>query len=159
MIGLPPGGANESKFNLRLASLAARGVLVRPGVRLPKAPWAGLGVMFTKSAKLNCWPGVLNPAMKLPPPPPPPPGVDIMDDGRAAVLDGGVDGAKIRDDFGAALAGEGDVAKYNSKSAPSSPAAWLLRGRNERGLVGGGVRGGDEWNLEEFRLKECSGRR
>lgn len=75
--------------------------------------------MFTKSAKLNCWPGVLNPATKFPPPP----GVDIMDDGRAAVLDGGVDGAKIRDDLGPALAGEGDVARYNSKSAPSSPAA------------------------------------
>lgn len=82
-----------------------------------------------------------------------------MDDGSATMLGGGVDGAKILDDRGPALAGEGDVARYKSKSAPSSPAALCLRERNGRSLVGGGVRGGEEWNFEEFKLKECSGRR
>lgn len=81
------GGANESKFSRRRASFDARGVLAGPGVRLPKAPCAGLGVTLTKSEKFNCWPGVLKPAMK-----PPPPGVFIMEDGRAAMLEGGVDG-------------------------------------------------------------------
>lgn len=36
--GLPPGGKRDSKFNLRLASLAASGVFAGPGVRPPKAP-------------------------------------------------------------------------------------------------------------------------
>lgn len=80
-----------------------------------------------------------------------------MDDGSAAALEGGVDGAKILDDFEPALAGDGDVARYKRRSAPSSPAALLLCWRCERGLVGGGVRGGDEWNLEELRLKEFPG--
>ena len=101
IFGLPPGGIRVSKFNLLLASFAARGVLAMPGVRLPNAPWAGLGVMLTKSAKLN-WPGVLKPPI---------PGVDIMDEGRAGFLEGGVDGAYIWDALGPGFAGDGDVAR------------------------------------------------
>ena len=102
-LGLPSGGNNESKFNLRRASFAARGVLAKLGVLLPK--FAGLGVTLTKSAKLNGCPGVLNPAMK-----PPAPGVDIIEDGRTCVFDGGVEGAKTLD-FAPGFAGDGDVAR------------------------------------------------
>lgn len=134
--GLPPGGIKLSKFSLRLASIAARGVLGNPGVRLPtNAPCAGLGVTFTKSAKLNCWLGVLNP---------PTPGVDIMAEGATCLFEGGVDGANTRADLTPGFAGDGDVARYRSKSAPSSPAALLLRWRAARLLVGGGVRGGED---------------
>lgn len=66
-VGLPPpvsaddaigGGTKASKFKPLLAALAAAGVLLRPGVRPPQGAWAGEGVTLTKSAKLNCWPGV-----------------------------------------------------------------------------------------------------
>lgn len=90
---------------------------------------------LTKSAKLNCWPGVLKPVM---------PGVFIMDDGNAWFLEGGVEGANTRDDLAPGLAGEGDVARYRSKSAPSSPPT--LRCRIARLRVGGGVRGGEPLN-------------
>ena len=83
-----------------------------------------------------------------------PPGVVIIDDGRGVCLGGGVDGAAsvmvvvVRCERGVlasgksfapalsllmssllsfpALAGEGDVARYRSKSAPSAPAPPLL---------------------------------
>lgn len=62
-VGLPlpldvGGGTKASKFKPLLAALAAAGVLLRPGVRPPQGAWAGDGVTLTKSAKLNCWPGV-----------------------------------------------------------------------------------------------------
>ena len=43
-LGLPPAAAKESRLSLRRASLAASGVFGSPGVRFPKAPWAGEGV-------------------------------------------------------------------------------------------------------------------
>ena len=48
-----------------------------------------------------------------------PPGVVIIDEGSARLLCGGVEGGRMLDDRG--RAGEGDVARYRSKSAPSSP--------------------------------------
>lgn len=65
---------------------------------------AGLGVMLTKSAKSNGWPGVAGNR-------PPPPGVVIMEDGRArSFFGGGVDGGSIlvRVD---GMAGEGEAAR------------------------------------------------
>lgn len=86
--------------------------------------------------------------------PPPPPGVVIMDEGSAIFLGGGVDGGCIRAlDVG--LAGDGEVARNRSRSAPSSPdlpfLSLLRRPRLPR-FRGGGVRGGEEWIL-----KECVG--
>ncbi|KAI4120509.1 MAG: hypothetical protein LQ347_007083, partial [Umbilicaria vellea] len=107
VLGLPLGGTKVSKLRRFRASFAASGVLGRPGVRLPNAPCAGLGVTLTKSAKLNCWPGVLKPAMN----PPPVPGVVIMDEGSARWLEGGVEGGKIRAWLLLGLAGEGEVAR------------------------------------------------
>lgn len=83
------------------------------------------------------------------------PGVFIIDECSAWALGGGVEGAKILDDLAPGLAGDGDVAKYKSKSAPSSPPA--LRWRAARLRVGGGVRGG-EARKAEFIEKECVGR-
>lgn len=103
--------------------------------------------MLTKSAKLNCWPGVLKPVI---------PGVPIIEEGRAWSLGGGVEGGNIRDEFAPGFAGEGDVARNRSKSA--SPAALTLRWRAARLRVGGGVRGGEEWNTEESIRKDCEGR-
>jgi len=51
------------------------------------------------------------------------PGVFIIDEGNVCVFEGGVEGANMRDDLIAGFAGDGDVARYNSKSAPSSPPA------------------------------------
>lgn len=104
--------------------------------------------MLTNSAKLNCCPGVSNPAMK-----PPAPGVDIIEDGRACVFEGGVEGAKILG-FAPGFAGEGDVAKYSSRSAPSSAFALPLRFRAAEDRDGGGVRGGEAWKREVFMLNE-----
>ena len=89
--------------------------------------------MFTKSAKLNPVCGVCGQ-----------PGVFINDDGSADDLDGGVVGMYLVLGI-AALAGEGDVARYSNKSAPSSPVP-LLR---LMGLImrRGGVLGGLEWNI------------
>lgn len=78
-----------------------------------------------------------------------------MDDGNACTLEGGVAGAKSREDFMPGFAGEGEAAKYNRRSAPSSPP--VLRWRALRPLVGGGVRGG-EARKAEFNVKECVGR-
>ena len=78
-----------SKFNFRLASRAAAGVLAVPGVRV-HGPCAGLGVTLTKSAKLKLVPGVVGPKPKKPAPFVP--GV-ICDDGKGVDLHGGVVGA------------------------------------------------------------------
>jgi hypothetical protein len=154
--GLPPGGSSESKLRRRRASLAASGVLAGPGVRL-NAPCAGLGVTLQKSAKLNAWPGVLKPLNRLWLPP----GVLIIDDGSGAGFDGGVDGAMARFDAPfIAAAGDGEVARYSSRSAPSSPAApsFLLRCRRPRGRLGGGVRGGDPWKTAGMASSSFSNR-
>ncbi len=52
------GGTKASKFRPLRAALAAAGVLLSPGVLPPHGAWAGDGVTLTKSAKLNCCPGV-----------------------------------------------------------------------------------------------------
>jgi hypothetical protein len=79
-------------------------------------------VIFTKSAKLNPVDGVFGPpkpAKKAPPL-----GVVIMDEGKAAVREGGVEGG-YSCAFMAGLAGDGEVARKSSKSAPSSPVLGL----------------------------------
>jgi hypothetical protein len=66
---------------------------------------------------------------------------------------GGVDGGwmRARD---AGLAGEGDVARYRSRSAPSSPdlpaLSLPLRPKLPRLRPGGGVRGGEDRRLKEW---------
>jgi hypothetical protein len=122
---------------------------------------AGLGVMLTNSEKSKPWPGVLGKRL-------PPPGVVIIDDGKSSLLlfCGGVDGGSIcvRLDL---TAGEGDAARYSSKSAPSSPdfppcAPVLLLPLFWRlpvmlRVCMGGVRGGEE--RSPFALNECAGSR
>jgi hypothetical protein len=82
-----------------------------------------------------------------------------MDEGKAGFLGGGVEGGAMRvRDVG--LAGDGEVAKYSSKSAPSSPSLPFLslfrRLPLPRLRIGEGVRGGDErmwlneWTGSEF---------
>jgi len=80
-----------------------------------------------------------------------------MEDGNARFLEGGVEGTKIRDDFAARLAGDGDVARYRRRSAPSSPAALPLLWRAARLREGGGVLGGEERKVEAIE-NECDGR-
>jgi len=113
---------------------------------------------------------------------------------RCFAFGGGVEGGSMRDAAAAMLfrecvvrkgtAGEGDVARYNNKSAPSSPVvesvgpAVLVVGVRTSGIVGrvgalsflwrcrarermGGVRGGEarrEECKEPPAWKECSGR-
>lgn len=89
--GLLVGGMRLSKFNFRLASLAAAGVLLAMGVRLQDT-CAGLGETLTKSAKLKFVPGVFGPKPKKEPPFMP--GV-MCDDGRGVDLQGGVEGGCI----------------------------------------------------------------
>lgn len=56
------------------------------------------------------------------------------------------------------LAGDGEVARYISRSAaPSSPETLAFRWRKVRDLVGGGVRGGEDLYVG-FILKLCWGR-
>ena len=74
------------------------------------------------------------------------------------MLEGGVEGGKTLA-LAPGLAGEGEVARYRSRSAPSSPVALPFRCRNDRDFVGGGVRGGEELNFEECILKVCRGSR
>lgn len=115
---------------------------------LGHAVCAGLGVMFTKSEKSNICEGVWGfPYNGVRPPPP---GVVIMEDGSAMCLGGGVEGACIRP-RDPNLTGEGDVARYNNRSAPSSdlPFFSLLRLPTDRLRAGGGVRGGDDRMLNE----------
>ena len=78
----------------------------------------------------------------------PPPGVVIMDEGSANfALGGGVDGGSIL--LRGGLAGEGDAAKYNSRSAPSSPDLVSFAAGLSLGFLAkvrlriGGVLGGD----------------
>lgn len=67
-----------------------------------------------------------------------------------------MEGAKVRADLVPGAAGEGDVARYRSKSAPSSPAALPFRWRAARLRVGGGVRGGEERKDDDKSMrKEC----
>lgn len=114
--------------------------------------WAGLGVILTKSAKSNAALGVVG--NKLPPP-----GVIIIDEGKSSllllgVLGGGVEGGCIRVLVDDLTAGEGEAARYRSKSAPSSPdlappfapvaAAFLFCLFFRERVRIGGVRGGDD---------------
>src|ERR1700709_2958816 len=79
-----------------------------------------------------------------------------MDEGKAIFLGGGVDGGCIRA-LPVGFAGEGDVARKRSRSAPSSPdlpvLPLLCRPKLPRFRTGGGVRGGDD-----RMLNECVGR-
>ena len=116
---------------------------------------AGLGVMLTKSLKSKFWDGVFGPPnteRRFVPPL----GVVIIDDGSGEDFGGGVDGGCILDRV--VTAGEGEVARYNRRSAPSSdlPAFFSLLRRPRLDLLrtGGGVLGGDD------RIsKECVGNR
>lgn len=153
------GGMSVSKFSFLLASRAAAGVLPATGVR-DQGPCAGLGVTLTKSAKLKLVPGVFGPKPRKPAPLVP--GV-MCDDGRGVDLQGGVEGGGwttvLAREF---LAGDGEVARYMSRSTPSSP---VLGVRDQETLCalrmrrsGGGVCGGDEvMRVEALMLKEWTG--
>lgn len=143
MVGLLVGGMRLLKSSRRRAE--APGVLPAIGVRL-NVPCAGLGVKVTKSPKLKVVPGVLGPNPRKPLPVVP--GV-ICDEGSGVDLQGGVEGGWMtvlaRDAF---TAGDGEVARYMSRSAPSSP---VLGVRDQetwfiflKCLSGGGVRGGED---------------
>lgn len=148
----PVRGTRLSKLILRLASRTVAGVLPVTGVRFheePNCAWAGLGVMFKNSAKFRLL-GVVaipKPAYACPLSP----GVDIMEDGKGVVFDGGVEGACIKCLTSPARTGVGDVAKYIRRLASSSPffpsraapaaVKPLWRRRAERATSGGGVRG------------------
>lgn len=67
---------------------------------------AGLGVMFTKSEKLNGCPGVFGKREEVSPPSV----VMSTDEGRLVFFGGGVEGGSIRVLVGR-LAGDGDAAK------------------------------------------------
>lgn len=104
----------------RLASRTAAGVLLA-GVRFHDEPYcacAGLGVMLRNSAKFRLF-GVV--ATKPPYACPLPPGVDIIDEGRGVVFDGGVDGACMGCLKDPTRTGVGDVARYMSRFASFSP--------------------------------------
>jgi hypothetical protein len=144
------GGWRFSKLSRRRASRTAAGVLGPPatGVRFHDAPTcAGLGDMLRNSAKFRFVDGVARPKPVYAAPPP---GVDIIEDGSGVCFGGGVEGAGMcLADPG--RAGVGDVARYMSRLASSSPvlpsraapAALkpLCRRRAERATSGGGVRG------------------
>jgi hypothetical protein len=167
----PVGGGKLSKLMRRLASRAAEDVFVAvTGVRFhedPNCACAGLGVMLRNSAKLRLF-GVV--ATPQPAYDGPPPGVDIMDEGRGVVLEGGVEGAGMPCLAVPIRTGVGDVARYMSRVASSSPflpsraapaavkPRW--RRRAERATSGGGVRGalGGEERQDLFSWKELMGR-
>lgn len=109
-----------SKLMQRLASRTAAGVLLVAGVRFhePNCACAGLGVMFKNSAKFKLF-GVV--ATRLPYACPLSPCVDIIDDGRGVVFDGGVDGACMGCLREPARTGVGDVARCMRRVASSSP--------------------------------------
>lgn len=147
-----PGGARASKFKRFLASVLTRGVRMGlPGVRPPQAGCAGLGVTFTKSAKLNCWFGVPILANI------PPPSVGVMP-GSAACWLGGVEGGNPGCPLPLATrAGVGELARYMSRSAPSSLVwCWWFGARCI--CFGGGVRGGEEPTIDPIFWKLWSGR-
>lgn len=106
---------------------------------------AGLGVILMKSEKSKDCPGVVGNRL-------PPPGVVIMDDGSAmSFRGGGVDGGSIRVILVVDMDGEGEVARYISRPAPSSPnfpldapLASLPRRTFRLRLRMGGVRGGED---------------
>ena len=157
--GLDVGGMTLSKFSFRLASRVA-GVLPATGVR-ENDRCAGLGVTFTKSAKLKlAVPGVFGPKPRKPAPPMP--GV-ICDDGSGVDLCGGVEGGWTTVLVFRLFAGVGDVERYISKSASSSPVFGV---RDQETLCdflmrrsGGGVFGGEDvMRVEEFRVKLWTGR-
>ena len=101
--------------------------------------------------------GPPNPDMR-----PPPPGVVIIDEGRAMFRGGGVDGGYMRL-LPVGLAGDGEVARYSNRSAPSWPdlpllfLKVLLGPEVARPRPEGGVRGGEEPMFMEVILKECIG--
>jgi hypothetical protein len=84
----------------------------------PNCACAGLGVIFKNSAKLRLL-GVV--AIKPAYPWPLSPGVDIIDEGNGVVFEGGVEGACIACFTDPARTGVGDVARYISRVASSSP--------------------------------------
>lgn len=102
------GGASESKLSRRRVAVA--------GVRF-QAACAGDGVMLTKSEKSKLFPGVVgaNPQAA--------PFVEgvICDDGSGVDLQGGVVGAWTMVLAPLFCAGDGEAARYMSRSAPSSP--------------------------------------
>ncbi len=76
-----------------------------------------------------------------------------MEEGNASIFGGGVEGGCIRArEVG--FAGDGEVARYSSRSAPSSPDlpffSLLRRPASARLRVGEGVRGGDDRILNEW---------
>lgn len=161
MVGLATGGTSLSKSSRRLAE--APGVRPATGVRA-QCPCPGLGVTLTKSAKLKV-PGVFG--AKARKPLPVVPGV-IWEEGRGVDLCGGVEGALITvwRRLEALTAGDGEVARYMSKSAPSSStfgvfdqdtfSNWLNLFMPR---LGGGVRGGeDAMRAEALTLKLLMGR-
>ena len=113
---------------------------------------AGLGVIWTKSEKSKLFEGVLGPP-KVASRPWICWGVVITEEGRARFLGGGVEGGCIRArEVG--FAGDGEVARYNSKSAPSFTDFPFLSSRRApfRLRPGGGVRG------EDLMLNEWAGK-
>ncbi len=150
------GSSNVSRRRAKPRGVLAVGVLTEEKASgVFHGFCAGLGVILTKSEKSKDCPGVVGNRF-------PPPGVVIIDDGNAiSFRGGGVDGGSIRV-LDVDMAGEGEVAKYINKSAPSSPIfsfdapfASLPRRTLTLRLRMGGVRGGDDWPT----WKECTGRR
>lgn len=119
--------------------MTVAGVWTARGV-LGQAFCAGLGVIWTKSEKSNACDGVCG--LPYAERNPPPPGVVIMEEGSARAFWGGVDGGCMRArDIG--LAGDGEVARYSRRSAPSSPDlpffSLFRRLTLDRLRIGGGV--------------------
>lgn len=150
MPGLPLDWRKLSKFRWR-RDIVWGVLIVVPGV-LGQARWPGLGVILTKSEKSKFWDGVWGAPKTDSSPAPPPPGVVIIEEGKAIFFGGGVDGGCMRARE-AGFAGEGEVARYSSRSAPSSPdlpfLSLPLRLRLPRLRIGGGVRGGEDRRLKE----------
>jgi hypothetical protein len=124
--------------------------------------------MLRNSAKFRLVEGVARPKPVYAAPPP---GVDIIDEGNGVCLGGGVEGACIWCFAEPGRAGVGDVARYISKLASSSPflpsraapaaVKPLCRRRAERATSGGGVRGargGDSRRCERLIWKDVMGR-
>lgn len=154
---LEVGGMRLLKSSLRRVEVP--GVLLATGVRA-HGPCAGLGVTLIKSEKQKLVPGVVGPNPRKPLPVVP--GV-ICEDGSGVDLQGGVEGGWMMVLASAGpFAGEGEVARYIKRSAPSSP---VLGVRDQETLLnflirrsGGGVVGGDEViRVEALMLKLATG--